>query len=446
MNKRLAILILFILSVAFTNGAYAFDLLKSDRIDIHGFVTQGYLLTDDNNFMADTADNGSLQYNEIGINFTGDVSDRLRMGIQFLARDLGKMGNKELTIDWAVADYSFFDWLNLRMGKIKMNHGLYNIERDVDMLRTFVFLPQSVYTEGWRDSLNASSGCGIYGFVPMGFLGNATYMANVTASEQKVGGGEARLLEDQIPARFQLSVEEMNTRQTWGGSLSMDTLFNIDGLRIAGVYWGHDFDSTCSLLDGRVSPLFDSLGNSAGYYYNKTESVFSSRIKTFTGSIEYSFGNFIFAAEYMQNNYDLKMPLSDYILDSSLNPIADINKDFSAVGYYGSLTYRFTDWFEMGAYYSEYYKDKSDKDGKDAVTERLISSGEEFTRWLKDTCLSFRFDITPNWILKLESHYMDGAALMFNSDGNTALDSNSNVVLDYEHYWMLYAAKVSFSF
>ena len=116
------------------------------------------------------------------------------------------------------------------------------------------------------------------------------------------------------------------------------------------------------------------------------------------------------------------------------------------MGYYGSVTYRFTDWFEMGGYYAEYYRDKDDKDGKQAVADGLIPAGQEHNRWLKDSCLAFRFDITPNWILKLESHYMDGSALMFHSDGNTAIDSNGNVVLDYKPYWMLYAAKVSYSF
>lgn len=449
MNKRLAILIVFICGMALLNNAYAFDLDSSDKIDIHGFITQGYLVTDDNNFLADTEGDGTLQYNEIGINFSSDVSDRLRMGVQLLTRDLGKMGNHEITLDWAVADYSFFNWMNLRVGKIKTPHGLYNIERDVDMLRTFVFLPQSVYTEGWRDSLNASNGAGLYGYIPAGLLGNITYMANLTNSEQKVGGGESRLLEDQLPQSLDVKVKEMNTKQTFSTSLTLDTLFNIDGLKISGVYWGHDFDSTCDVNDGLGSPLFDanSVYVDGEVAKHQIESVFKTKVRTVTGSMEYSYGNFIFAAEYMQNNYRLKMPLSDYVYYPGTSvTVPDVDKDFDAMGYYGSMAYRFTDWFEMGAYYAEYYRDKDDKNGKKAVAEGLVSAGQEHNRWLKDSCLSFRFDITPNWILKLESHYMDGSALMFHGDGNTIIDSDGNVQLNYEPYWMLYAAKVSFSF
>lgn len=32
--------------------------------------------------------------------------------------------------------------------------------------------------------------------------------------------------------------------------------------------------------------------------------------------------------------------------------------------------------------------------------------------YLKDICLSNRFDITGNWVFKLEGHLMDGSALM----------------------------------
>lgn len=451
MNKRLAILIVIICGMALFNNAYAFDLDNTDKIDIHGFISQGYLVSDDNNFLTDTEGNGSFQYNEIGINFSSDVSDRLRMGVQFLARDLGKMGNKDLTVDWAIADYSFFDWLNLRVGKVKSSHGLYNTERDVDMLRTFVFLPQCVYTEGWRDSLNAMSGGGLYGYVPMGLLGNLTYTGNGGYAAHKIGGGESRLLEDQVPKELELKVEEMNTIRTWGGGLTLDTIFDVDGLKLSGVYWGHDFDTTCSMKDGTGSVLFDALGSTVDddgdgnpdVMFNRSNEIFKLSVRTYTGSLEYAIGNFIFAAEYMQNNYHLRMPLSDHLLTATGQPYDDIDKEFDAVGYYGSLTYRVTDWFEFGGYYGEYYANKDDKHGTKAVAENIIKAGQEHAKWLKDSCIAVRFDITSNWILKLETHYMDGAALMYSSDGNLAADG---VTTNYERYWMLYAAKASFSF
>lgn len=441
MNRRLATLIIFMLGIAFTSNVQALELNETGKVDIHGFITQGYLVTDNNNFFAKTEDQGTSQFNEVGINFASDVSERLRMGIQFISRDIGKMGNHEVTIDWAVADYSFFDWLNFKAGKIKLPRGIYNTGRDVDMLRTSIFLPQSIYYEGWRDSINTLSGIGIYGYVPLSIVGDLTYDFSGGDIAMKKDGGEARLLEDQVPKTLKLDVLEMNTNITWDTALTLDTVFGIDGLKISGSYLRHEFDSLCSLWDFTVSPTFDLASASVpGHYnYNMTQSVFEVRMGAASGSLEYTYGNTVFAAEYSDTSYDLSLALSPYY------PAANktLARKFHAIGYYGSLTHRFTDWFELGTYYSEYYSDKDDKDAKKAVASGLILAGQEHSKWLKDACLSARFDLTPSWILKLETHVMNGAALLYSDDGNlNAAGTGTN----YDEDWMLYAVKLSYSF
>lgn len=440
MNRKLASLVIFLLCTAFSGNVGAIEQSMMGKVDIHGFITQGYLWTDENNFMADTEGNGTFQYNEAGINFASDVTERLRMGVQFIARDLGKVGNKEVTIDWAVADYSVTDWMNLRAGKIKLSHGLYNFERDVDMLRTFVFLPQSVYTEGWRDSVNAVNGMGAYGYVPVGFVGNLTYHADMGNTIVKNNGGEMRQLEDQVPKALGLKVIDADTGSTFGGQLALDTLFGIDGLKIAGSAFSFEMDSTCEVIDGSGVPLYDSSGNAVGQYRNKESRVFNLKLQSSTGSLEFARGNMVFAAEYMNNAYKLKLPLSTrvYPLNGGV-----MKRDFDAVGYYASLTYRFTDWLELGTYYSEYYRDKDDKDGNKAALSSLVPADQKYAMWLKDLCVTARFDITPNWIFKMEGHMMDGAAFLYSTDDNINPTTGNT---DYEQDWYMFAGKVSYSF
>ena len=440
MNRKLATLIAFLLGMAFTGSASAIELGETGKVDIHGFITQGYLVSDENNFMADTEGNGTFQFNEAGINFASDVSERLRLGVQFIARDLGKMGNKEVSIDWAVADYSVTDWLNVRAGKAKMSHGLYNYERDVDMLRAFVFLPQSIYTEGWRDSVNAINGVGAYGYVPMGIVGNLTYHTDLGTTSVKNDGGEVRQLVDQMPSALQLSVSDTNTETTFSGQLAWDTIFGIEGLRVVGGGFNFEMDVACDVWDGTVVPVFDTTGTlvPGQYAYNTDSRVFNLKLLSTTGSIEYARGNMLFAAEYMNNAYEMKLPVSARIPGVG----GLIQKEFDAVGYYASFTYRFTDWLEMGTYYSEYYRDKDDKDGDKAVASGLVPAGQEHAMWLKDICLSARFDLTPNWIFKLEGHVMDGGALMYSSDDNVTPSG----AIDYEQDWFLLAGKLSYSF
>ena len=462
MNKRLATLVIIMLGIAFSSSVQALDLTETGKVAMHGFITQGYLLTDDNNFMADTEDDGTSQFNEIGINFTSDVSDRLRMGIQFIARDLGQMGNHEVTIDWAVADYSMIDWFNVKAGKIKMPRGLYNTGRDIDMLRSFVFLPQSIYTEGWRDSINTLSGGGAYGYVPVGFLGEMTYDLLGGTIEMAPDGGEARLLEDQVPQYLKVDVQEMNTVLSWDASLAVDNFLSLDGLKVATNYIYHEFDATCDVWDGTVvykyapgssiplaTPAGGGLAGDSAYIFPTEQSQFHVEMDVISVGLEYTLCNTVFAAEYSDTGYKLNMPLFNGTDTTS------INKDFHSVGYYGSVSHRFSDWFEMGVYYSEYYANKDDKDGKDAVAAAAVSSPllpvllgytpsvQDHTKWLKDTCLAFRFDLTPNWILKMETHYMDGAALLFSADGNM---NAAGTATDYDENWMLYAAKLSYSF
>ncbi|MEZ4526471.1 MAG: hypothetical protein R2941_11180, partial [Desulfobacterales bacterium] len=76
MKKIWMLHILCILVVSVCAGpANAFEL---GDIEIHGFISQGYLLSDHNNYMADTED-GTFQFNETGISFGTELLDQLRV-------------------------------------------------------------------------------------------------------------------------------------------------------------------------------------------------------------------------------------------------------------------------------------------------------------------------------------------------------------------------------
>lgn len=136
--------LIFLIATANICGA------ESD-VEIHGFISQGYLDSSDNNFQART-DASTFEFNEFGINFGKELTDKLRLGMQIFSKDIGPYGDNEVTLDWAYGDYRWKDWLGVRAGKIKTPHGLYNETRDVDILRNWIFLPQSVYPELTRDA------------------------------------------------------------------------------------------------------------------------------------------------------------------------------------------------------------------------------------------------------------------------------------------------------
>src|SRR5882724_11010020 len=57
-------------------------------LQIHGFASQGFLVSSYNNYLAKSK-RGSFEFTEVGINFTKPLTDNLRLGVQLFARDLG---------------------------------------------------------------------------------------------------------------------------------------------------------------------------------------------------------------------------------------------------------------------------------------------------------------------------------------------------------------------
>jgi hypothetical protein len=126
-------------------------LAQSEQLHFSGFISQGYLLSTENNYPIANSTNGSAEFNEVALNIYSLPSDKLRLGMQLLGRDLGDDGNNSIYIDWAYGDYHWRDYLGIRFGKIKMPNGMYNTTRDLDMLRTNIWMPH-VCLQNLRDT------------------------------------------------------------------------------------------------------------------------------------------------------------------------------------------------------------------------------------------------------------------------------------------------------
>ena len=486
-------LVMIVVLFGLINQVQAMEFDDLGGIDVHGFISQGYLQSDENNFFADT-EKGTTQFNEMGINFSADVTEKLRLGVQFFARDMGTIGNNDVVLDWAIADYRWRDYLGLRAGNMKWVNGLYNESRDVDMLRTPIFLPQGVYNEAWRETSATIQGAGLYGEIPANKVGSISYDLQYGSMNMPVTGGPAKLLKDQVPGVFKnyyhmtdVELESVNVDETFAGSLKWNT--PLEGLVIGGTHWGYDFDASAktsidlnalradAAFYQTLEPLrgvptsfltptqqagqaaltqLDAAGLGAFYteVNNTTSSglagtvtqtyptLFQVRARTLTGSMEYTWRNLVVAAEYMQTTYNVSMQ-NNLWKDFYRSPNGMLNvPEFDAVGYYGSLSYRFTYWFELGLYYSEYYRNKDDKDGEARVVN--FPNEPKHRAWSKDACLTTRFDINENWVLKLEGHLMNGTAVIYGADNPDPIVGVAGS--QWEEDWYLGAAKITYSF
>jgi len=392
--KKISALI-FVILIIF--GGEIVGAVELNGIDIHGFISQGYLLSDKNNALGNSED-GSFQFNEMGINFSREMTENLRLGIQIFSRDLGQFENNKVIVDWAYGDYHWKDRIGFRAGIIRQAHGLYNQTRDVDMLRTAILLPPGVYDESNRDYMSRIQGASVYGEIPMQSAGSLSYMFLIGSKHIDENGVLAKWVE--APGIY--TVTDFNSGIFYNGKFEWRT--PVRGLRIGA----SGTKSTDIQIDVRTKiPL-------GPVPVGTTLVVDVKEFYTYALSIEYIFKDLTLAAEH-------NMSLNDN----------DVNR-IHPFGCYASAAYRFTDWFEAGAYYSVFYSDKDDKDG-DALKKRGL---QDYRAWQKDFALSTRFNVNENWSIKLEGHLIDGVGQLLSQENPDGFEKN----------WYLLAAKVTFNF
>ena len=113
-------------------------------VQIHGFFTQGYALSDHNNYLTMNTSRGTAQMTDGGLNLSWKINGQLRVSAQAYDRYIGELGKGKVSLDWALVDYRFRDWLGFRVGKVKTPLGLFNDAQDQEFLYTWALLPQAV--------------------------------------------------------------------------------------------------------------------------------------------------------------------------------------------------------------------------------------------------------------------------------------------------------------
>lgn len=343
-------------------------------LQIHGFVSQGYIKTTRNDYLASSSRaQGSVDFTEVGLNFTQPLGDRLRVGLQLFAHDLGPLGNYAPQLDWYYLDYRFFDWLGVRVGKTKLPWGLYNEANDVDAGRVPILLPQSLYRVANRESLFAQTGGELYGDVPLGPVGKLEYRLYGGTIFVNTADASEELKEFEVPY-------EGGARLMWRPP--------VEGLQLGGSGQLVRFD-----FDYAPSAAQRSQYEMAGLLPMGSSGVISARLKAelWVASIEYQRERLLLAAEYGRTyvHYDTGL----------LSPTIDVVSE----GGYGMVSYQVTSWFTPGLYYSAYFPDIYD-DAQPSARERGRSAYQH------DVAATLRYDVTPHWLVKVEGHYMHGTA------------------------------------
>lgn len=392
---------------------------------VRGFVSQGYLNSSHNNYLVSDSRDGSAEFHEAAVSLQAFPEERLRVGLQFLARDFGEVGNNDVLIDWAYADYQWQDYLGVRLGKFKTTQGLYGQGRDVDMLRPTVLLPQAVYNEDHRDFILGVEGLGFYGNVPLGEAGGLDYeiyggTLNVPDPDAgfwhnifaQAGEEAARLAELESPtARVRFDgVVAPDVRFDWlyGGSLRWNCPVSGLSLGVSGLTGRFDMTSRLqySILDESVLPYPVVLNNFMEYRGDLGRSV-------------------VFSAEWSRDDVTLAAELAQEQVNGQISE-----------GYYLQASIHARERTTLTAYYSRYVRDKNDASGNGAIAFGY----PDYVAWQNDICAAVRHDATEHLVLKAEYHVIDGMGLL--TPALNELDDPDA----YKRWWSFMAAKATIHF
>ncbi len=155
-----------ILAAALAPSVHAYQV---GDVQIHGFASQAYLLSDGNNIYGDSQ-RGSTEFTELGINANWQANSKLNVAGQLISRDAGATDNGAVKVDYLFADYKAIEsdetGLGFRFGRVRNAFGFYNETRDILFTRPSIFMPQAVYFEGngLRELLFSSDGVQLYSY------------------------------------------------------------------------------------------------------------------------------------------------------------------------------------------------------------------------------------------------------------------------------------------
>lgn len=340
--------------------------IERSRIQLHGTVAQGALLSSHNDYLTAPTSHGTLQWTDAALNISRDFTDRFHAGIQLHTYRLGEFGQFKMEIDWAYGEYRFADWVGIRAGKVKTRLGLFNDTQDIDTLHLWSLLPQGVYPADNRSWMLAHTGGDVFGVLRLPRqMGRVSYQGYVGQRVFDPNGGYLKAGADE---GFTIRT---GSGILYGGDVRWYT--PIPGLAAGGSLGlaGAQLDVDVPQLPIPVTLHSTSDTNTAFYG-------------------EFDRGKLYAAGEYRRRIWNVG------IREPQIPILAMDSRAWYLMG-----AYRVHRLLQVGAYYSCLHSA--------ALKTRFLPYllGDRGTDWV----VAARFDPNPHVYFKLEGHYMDGTPM-----------------------------------
>ena len=366
------------LAVIFT-GCYA-ETIKAEEnktysnaqdFQLHGFISQGIIDVDGSDFVNDDGEL-STELTEIGLNASYRLSDKFRLAGQVVYLDGGNRYSKGFRVDYALLDWSAYSsdsWqANVYLGRFKNNHWLYSSSRVVPFARPSIILPQSVYFDGFRDIAVGSDGAAIKISHSNDALGNFDF--TLSYGKSPISDEQTDILLGEVAMGGAKQDYETHGSFYWQPTFSP---------------WRFGF----SLLDSD----FSYKENEAFDFFSDSDFSF----QFYTVNALYEGEHWEFSGEIYQQRF---------VIDGFYYP--GFQLDNIGQGFYLQSRYKLTQQLTLLARYEDFYLDKDDKDGK-ALEQSTGGAIPYYFGFHKDTTIGLNYDITSNFSVRAEYHWVKGA-------------------------------------
>ena len=369
----------------------------TDTLQVHGFLSQALVITDDNNFFGPSSESGgSTKFTEIGVNFSVRPHEDVLVAAQVLSRRAGGDGSEaQPELDYGVIDYQMVSnqerTVGVQVGRIKNPFGFYNQTRDVAFTRPSILLPQSIYFDRTRTVGLAGDGATIYAEER---IDNGTFRG-------QLGIGKAQLGED--------------VNRTLGFSNTPGT-FDSGSSVIAQVRYEHDAGRIVSAI---------SAGRARAKYVSTDDNLDEGRL---------NFQPWVFSLQYNAENWSLT---GEYAIRKTELTGFKEPRNFSFTGnsWYVQYIYRLHRDWQWLVRYDSLISNRDDPSGEDF---QASGAGPAYSQFAKDWTMGLQWQPHPKVLISAEYHYVDGTGWLPVQDNPDSADTS--------RYWNMFLTQLSLRF
>ena len=373
---------------------------------VHGFGSQSWLKSNNNDFFGPTSSSGgSWDFTELGINGSIRPFSNLQLSGQVIGHRSGGSDSGSVEVDYLFADWNMHasetGLFGARLGRVKNPLGFYNETRDVAFTRPSILLPQSIYFDATRTLALSADGIQFYG---ESRGGEDTLSFQMNYGYPRVTGDELELVVQgrDVPGK-------MDSEQSFLARVMYD---HLGGRWRAAVTYGDVHSSY------EAEPL-DDLPSIGDFHFNPL--IFSA---------EYNAERWSIVGEYAVRSSKLD-DIKIGSFDPDLPPV-----EFEGISYYLQGIYRFTPQVQGLLRYDVLYQDKDNKQG--GCLQETVNGLPSHSCFAKDWTVGLTWTITPQIMLRAEYHMVNGTGWLTRTDNPDPSKT--------QRRWNLFAFQAAFRF